>query len=538
MQLDYVFAAQKKPEINSPMHSHLSGLKPPYRLPGDTLYFHDWRYLRHGHPQSQWLTQQGENLPIFQPEPVPEMRYEVCPYGRPGLRLRAVPAVKSGPVIAPHNSPFPFFLMPGNLIHDEGMYRFWLEVWPVESFGTQGIGRQNLVCYAESDNGFDWRFPEQGHIEHASACARHAVYGAPAAGGSLHGCGVFKDPSAPLEERYKLIQQGTVSGDALETYLRERPEDVQPSAVSADGREAFAILGAVSSDGFHWQHIPEPLLLQRCDTHNLCEYDVTRGSYVAHVRDHIMSRRSVSRTESADFRRFPRPLPVVYPGASAEHTDLWYSSGKNVMPGADESGAYHVMFPMRWDQATDLYDFSLASSPDNLTWDFLPGGPVCVPGEPGDWDAGGVWAGSGMVHLPDNKMGLLYSGAPVPHKHPRHHPYGGLAWALWERDRLVALEVEDESGFGTWPLLTRCRRIRINHRTKDTGHIRVEVRDANGNALPGRTVDDCDPVRGNEYDRLITWRGESGLAVGTDVPISLYVDLRHAELFAIRFTEE
>ena len=520
------------------MHSHLSGVKPPFRLPNDTLYFHDWRYVRHRSPQSQWRTDQGEALPLFSPEPVPEMRYELSDDARPGLRLRAMPAAKGEPVIAPHNSPFPFFLMPGNLVHDAGTYRFWLEFWPLESFGAEGAGNQNLVCYAESDNGFDWRYPEQGHIEHPSSCAEHAVYGASAAGGRLHGCGVFKDPSAPPEERYKLIHQGKVRGEALATYLRERPDDVQPSAPSAGGQEANAIFGAVSPDGFHWQHIPEPLLLQTCDTHNLCEYDVARGTYVAYVRDHIMGLRTVSRTESPDFRRFPRPLPVVYPGASARHVDLWYASGKNVMPGADESGAYHVMFPMRWDLATDQYDFFLATSPDNLTWDFLPGGPVCLPGHPDEWDAGGVWPGSGMVSLPDHRMGLLYSGAPVPHKHPRHHPYGGLAWALWERDRLVALEAEDESSFATCPLLARGRRVRINHRTKATGYVRVEVRDANGDVLPGRAADDCDAVRGNEYDRLVTWRGESGLPGGPDTPLSLHIDLRHAELFAIRFTDE
>lgn len=168
-----------------------------------------------------------------------------------------------------------------------------------------------------------------------------------------------------------------------------------------------------------------------CDTHNLCEYDVARGTYVAYVRDHVMGLRTVSRTESTD-----------------------------------------------------------------------------------------------------------YAGAPVPHKHSRHHPYGGPAWALWERDRLVALEVEDESCFATCPLLTHGRRVRINHRTKATGYVRVEVRDANGDALPGRAADDCDLVRGNEYDRLVTWRGESGLSAAPDAALSLHIGLRHAELFAIRFADE
>ena len=96
------------------MHSHLSGVKPPYRLPSDTLYFHDWRYVRHGSPNADWRTESGKMLPLFFPEPVPTLHYESSFHSAPGIRLKAQPAARTEPIIAPDNSPFSFFLIPGN----------------------------------------------------------------------------------------------------------------------------------------------------------------------------------------------------------------------------------------------------------------------------------------------------------------------------------------------------------------------------------------------------------------------------------------
>ena len=103
------------------MQSHLSGLAPPYRLPCDTMYFHDWRYVCHGTPNAFWKTESGEHLPLFSPSPVPVMRYEYAFDSQPGLRLKALLPEKSDPVISPDNSPFPFYLMPGNLMKEDGL---------------------------------------------------------------------------------------------------------------------------------------------------------------------------------------------------------------------------------------------------------------------------------------------------------------------------------------------------------------------------------------------------------------------------------
>ena len=519
------------------MQSHLSGVQPPYRLASNVIYFHDWRYVHPGYPR--WRSRDGESVPLFSAEPVPEMRLEYSWGGTPGLRLRAMPATKSEPVITPENSPLECALFGGNLIHEEGRYRLWVDYWQPEHFGSLTAGHENLCCYCESDDGVTWRFPDLGLMEFRGRRRNSFVYGGPwTVDRGYHGGCVFKDPSAPAEERYKVFHLGKARGAVREKYLRERPDAVDPGAVrpiptAGPARFTWALFGGTSPDGLEWAPLPDPLLLQNSDTHNICAYDPVRKTYVGYIRTWIMGRRTIGRIESPDFRRFPSPEHVFWPGADMPHTAFWYSNAKTVMPSAPE---YHVMFPKRWDVANDQFDFFLATSPDNVIWGLAPGGPVCRPGPRGRWDCGVVAPGCGLVELPGDRTGILYGGADIPHKYPRHAPLGKVAWAWWEKDRLVALECEAEGRFMTQQVTFKGRKVRLNYRTGVEGFVRVGVDGPEG-PIAGRAPDDCDTISGNEYGRLVTWHGESDLGHPDDAPLQLRVEMRHAELFSIRFTD-
>jgi hypothetical protein len=202
-----------------------------------------------------------------------------------------------------------------------------------------------------------------------------------------------------------------------------------------------------------------------------------------------------------------------------------------MVPGTTD---YHVMFPLCWSLIDDHFDFHLATSPDGIVWGLVPGGPVCRPGRPGDWDGGVVAPGLGLVDLPGDRMGILVAGSPVPHKHPRQPPLGALAWAWWPKGRLVALQAETEGSFALWPLLFEGRTARLNFRTAPAGYVTVEALGPEG-VLPGRSFDDCDPLSGDHLDHPITWRGESDLSHAEDAPVTLRFRLRCAELYSVAF---
>lgn len=517
------------------MLSHLAGVGEPYPLPSGVMYFHDWRWTQPGRPR--WRTPAGEGVPLFAPDPPPPMSFEYTWGGTPGLRLKALPSRQGKPVISSTSAPpWMAYIAGANVLYDGGRYRAWVECVPTQGWREGKPGNSNLCCYAESDDGDSWRFPSLGLVEHNGSKANNIVCGGaltPVTG--FHGHGIFIDPSAPAAERYKTFYLAKLKGSALEKYLRERPGDVDPMAVKKDEGWAWALLGGVSPDGLRWTMLDEPLLIQNSDTHNVCDWDATRRTYVAYVRMWIMGRRAIGRTESPDFRRFPRPEVVLWPRPEDDHTVFWYSSGKTAMPSSPE---HHVMFPLRWNVSTDKFDFFLAASPDNVTWNLVPGGPVVAPGPAGSWDAGVTTPCSALVDLPGNRTALMYTGTPISHKYPRHPPFGELAWATWERERLVALECPAEGRFQTVQVLCPGRTVRLNYRTYISGCIRVEALGADGKALPGRSFDDCDPVSGNEFDRVVTWKGASGLNLPEGAPLSLRLTLRAAELFAIHFSKD
>jgi len=508
------------------MISHLHGSMAPFELADGIVYFHDWRYVFHG--GFSWQDAAGNPVPMWGIEPHPPVYYKGLDVPV-GIELAAQKANKTGPVVT-HEQANELFLFGGTLIHDEGVYRLWYDGWPLAHIPTGRMGQDNHVRYAESDDGITWRFPSLGLLEHEGKRDNNLVYGKPLTEAfGYHGGCVFKDPAARAEERYKMFYLGLLDEERFAECRRERPDAIDPAAARKGG--ASGLCGAVSPDGLRWTTISRPLLVQYSDTHNVCEYDPVRGKYVGYVRSWFFNRRTIGRTETDDFRKFPLPEELFWPNASVKPYELWYANAKTRMPGARD---YHVMFPLRWSLLDDRFDFHLATSPDGVVWGFVPGGPVCEPGVPGSWDAGVVSPGLGLAELPGDRIGILYCGTPVPHKHPRRPPLGALAWAWWPKGRLVALRAREIGSFALWPLKTRGQSVRLNFKTSMTGFVKVEVA-SHGAAVPGRSFEECDPLRGDHLDRPVTWRGTEDIGLPEGQPVQLRFQLRSAELFSVRF---
>ena len=512
------------------MISPIRNQRPPYKLSSNIIYFHDWRYVHHGSHSTGWRNAEGQWLRIWTNDERPPLIHEPN-YMPTGIRLRAKPATKSEPFLLPAADEG--FIWPGTVIREEGRYRLWYELFAGEHVGHEKhpIGAADYICYAESDDGENWRFPAQGQIDRKGSKDNNIVYGLPQVEETgLHGATVFKDESASSEERYKMIYIGQLSPAQKERYLQQRPGEV--GALNLEAEKWDGLFGAISPDGFSWTPIPDPLVAQISDTLNVCEYDPVLGQYVAYCRSHFFNRRSIGRTASADFRRLPLSEEVFWPNAATEPYDLWYANSKTTMPGTTD---YHLMFPLRWRLIDDSFSFVLAASPDNVVWNFVPGGPVCEPGDGGTWVEGAVSAGVGLVPLPGERMGITICGSPEPHKHLRRPPHGHIAWAWWPKGRLAALEAPVEGHFRTFQLAIEQRRVHLNFKTAPGGSVKVQVMDRKYQPLPGRSFDDCDWLVGDHLDREVTWNGEADLGHQGEGPISLGFQIRCGELYSVEF---
>ena len=208
------------------MISPIRNQRPPYKLPSNIIYFHDWRYVHHGSHSTGWRNAEGQWLRIWTNDERPPLIHEPN-YMPTGIRLRAKPATKSEPFLLPAADEG--FIWPGTVIHEEGRYRLWYELFAGEHVGHEKypIGAADYICYAESDDGENWRFPAQGRIDRKGSKDNNIVYGLPQVEETgLHGATVFKDESASVEERYKMIYVGHLSPAQKERYLQQRPGEV------------------------------------------------------------------------------------------------------------------------------------------------------------------------------------------------------------------------------------------------------------------------------------------------------------------------
>jgi len=212
--------------------------------------------------------------------------------------------------------------------------------------------------------------------------------------------------------------------------------------------------------------------------------------------------------------------------------DVLYTNCRTSIPGAPDS---HLMFPTVWHTGDDTTSVIVSAGSDGAVWNFVPGGPVFTTPAFGEWDGGCVFARPNLTELPSGDFVLPYTGYQFPHKYPRKQWTYGTGYMRWPKGRLVAVEAGELGYFATVGFVAPGARLRINAVTQRAGSIRVEVARLSGEAVPGRTQDECDPIVGDQFRTPVTWRGADELSVPAGTPIVLRVWLDHARLFGLEF---
>lgn len=492
------------------------------RVPPGPRLLLDWHYVLCGEigvAGPYWGTAEDSPLPLrlwqseeWRDRPV-DARYFPRDVAQ-GVRIVAEEAEKL--------DPFPPERPPGRMIIlDEGTYRTWC--WPHEGSEDQSIS------HAESRDGLDWDDPAPCSFDWSASPGLEGTERPE----------IFLDPSAPEEERFKMFFRDGIPGGeegkqkVVDEYLRTRPDDIHP--LHENFEYVSAMWGAVSPDGIHWKGLPGPLALHYSDTTNVAYYDEQLERYVWYARcNWYYGRRCIGRAETPDFRRWPGPEMLVWPDAGAHPADDYYTNSKTVYPGSSDQ---HLMFPSLYHHYDDTSELRLFSSPDGIVWSEVPGGPVLTSGRPGTWDGGCVFGGGNLIPLSGDRVALPYGGYLYPHKYPRN-PQSfktQVAYAVWSRGRLGAIEAQEEGRFTTNPLVFEGRRLVLNHRTAHAGHVLVEVADRKGEALPGRSFAEADALAGDSLGDTVTWNGTGDLGAEPGQPVMLRFRLRATRLYSFEF---
>lgn len=450
-----------------------------------------------------------------------------------GVRLSVQLAEKSNAIL-PMDRPWENRVMfPTALFHD-GRYHLWYGMGPCEEYP------EGFVCYAESADGFTWRKPELDLYPFGGR-KTNIVYPYRMEGS------VFIDPTADFKMFYmesRWLYRGKVlSGDtealALRTRLREEgmPDQELRNILRLTGE----MRGAASPDGIHWTRLGATLINRFCDTQNVAAYDPERGCYVAYVRQSRGLRRAVGRSESPSFDAvWPEPRVVLEPDALDPPTDDLYTNAYSRYPGG---APFHLMFPSVYHRTRDVLDVQLAVSRDGLLWHRPERVPIIPLGAPGSGEDGGIYACPGVIPLGDERWGVLYNGVAERHNEGyagiQRERDGVLRWAIWRRDRLVALEAESQTELTLGARECSGQQLRFNYRTEPNGWIRIELIPPtlwpaeHLRPLPSYSFEECVPLRGDSLSEPVVWNGRSDLRALKGERVAIRIRMSHAKLYSV-----
>ena len=454
-----------------------------------------------------------------------------------GVRLSVQQAEKSRPMLVIDRPWEGSRLDYANALYEEGRYRLW-------------YGTSNGLCYAESADGFTWEKPVLNLYERDGSKANNVVYPTGIEGS------VFRDPQANDAERYKLVnldvwleyQGKAVRGsEAMGRLMNEllaqgmNEGQIYGMALQLKG----ALVGAVSPDGIHWTTIKEPLFEHFADTQNVVLFDEELGKYVGYFRFGPGSlepdgRRSITRAETDDFYHWPLPGIVLQPDCQDPPTDDYYTNAYTRYPG----GGFHLMFPAIYHRTRDVLDVRLAVSRDGFNWSWPERGPIIPLGSEASGESGSIYASPGLFPLVEDRWGVLYRSMNLRHNEDGQRELSTeqiqYAWAMWKRDRLVALEACDEGRVTLNRRRCQGERMLLNHQTARDGWIRVELIEpalwppAHLEPLEGYSFADCEPLRGDSLAGEVRWNGSADLSAFKGRDLCARVELCRAKLFSIQ----
>jgi hypothetical protein len=484
----------------------------PYELSSGLHLFTDWRFIDAGAPS--YVDDNGKAVSVKGDGELRHVNYRGINTPR-GIKIVSEKPAKSDPIEGSIGA---------SVIYDDGIYRSW-----------------SGAHYSESTDGFNWikpSFPSEPEGIDRNTLFFEKV--------GVHGPGVFKDPSAPESERYKMVfmsahPQKELIEKAIGYFRENRPYDIDPVF---DSRGAIdGIFGAVSPDGIYWKLIEEPFLLHMSDNPSTMYFDTVLKKYVYYTRVNWMfGRRAIGRSESDTFGYLPQPEMVVWSDLDHLPSDDLYTNAKCIYPDTVD---HHFLFPTIYHRSEDNCSIDMMSSPDGIHWFKYPGGSI-LDGDPDTFDDGCLFTSCGLVPLSNDRVGLPYQGSTFPHKYPRwsnRDERGRSRYAIWKKGRLACVEALGEGFFATPIIKFKGRQLKLNVKTASTGEIRVEVigisnwihKKKTEELIAGRSFDDCDPISGDHLSYTVTWNGNADLGHAEDQPLYLRFKLRASKIYAFEF---
>ena len=395
------------------------------------------------------------------------------------------------------------------------------------------------VCYAESEDGIEWRKPNLGlwdwfgYNENNLVLCEDMV----AEDGRR-----FTDRSG-TQSFSLLMDPGPAADDGL---LHAISKAVPPDAPDIPGGFSHRVKGGIchfiSEDGLRWQPHPDKYLLitGHSDTPNNIHWNPKLNQYMCFVRPNnyagpVKRRSAVSL--SPDLRQWTQGR-IAVAADELDHTDQIYGLG--AFPYED---MWLGMLEL-YDTPRGVVDLQLVYSRDGLHWERLPmREPILPRGEEGEWDGMGHYT-SCHPFVVDDQLHLYYDG--MNGRHSARNRIRSIGLAQWRLDGFISRRAEVEGEVLTRPFRCAADQLHVNCSAKLDGALRVEVRTVDVDSddqlnstqvAEGYGKDDCIAFEDDSVDARILWQGGKDLAPFKGQVIRLKFCLSYADLFSFQLRD-
>ena len=438
-----------------------------------------------------------------------------------------------------------------SVFRDGELYRMYYKAWHIEVKDKKFITNRHPLycCYAESDDGIEWRKPELGIHEFEGSKANNITIVSGAYGDLKADSGhpaVFLDenPKATPEGKYKAILRS--SGIA-------------------------GLLVFQSGDGIHWSPLSKEPLFQGVgafDSQNLAFWDPSIAKYRAYWRAFgsgvttekewkPSGERLIRTATSDDLENWTPHENLLYENSPVEHLYTNqvkpYHRAPHLLIGFPtryiERGVSESMsaLPDRKDrenraEANERYGYAITeglmmASRDGVNfkrWNeaFLR------PGEerPGTWHYGAQYLAWHVVETKSNLPGAANELSFYATEGYWHGKGSALRRYSLRLDGFVSANAGWEGGeLITKPIIFEGDQLSLNFASSAAGGLRVEIQDESGKPIEGFSEADCPPHFGDSVDRIVHWKKGSDLSALSGQKVRIRFHLKDADLYSYQF---
>lgn len=404
------------------------------------------------------------------------------------------------------------------VLMDGPEYRMYYRGMPQHD--TDGSNRE-ITCVAESKDGIAWTRPNLGLFEVGGTKENNVVLAGTPPYSHNFSPWIDTKPGVPADERYKSL-----------------------SGTHAGGLGLF-----VSADGFDWRLEKKGALTSKefaFDSQACAFWSDSEQQYVCYFRTWKDGMRWISRATSRDCLEWDDTVDMDYGDTPPEQlytnmTNSYYRAPhiyialaqrffrKSALPAERVAELVPDRRSRGW-----CSDVALLSTRGGAHYDrtfmesFIRPGPNAR-----DWASRNNTAGWGIVPAADNDRWMYVYRQSDPAQ-----PTGHVTRYSLRVDGFASVSAPFAGGeLITKALMFAGKRLELNYETSAAGSLRVEIRDADGQPIPGFTLADAAELFGDEIDRTYAWKSGPDVGSLAGKPVRLRFVLKDSDLYSFRFVE-